>query len=130
MKKSGSPVSPKHILLHVQDSQSVLHTVRLVVNEENETGAVSVRAATGARQQQELTRIKKSKSGDHLNCRAGGATVSLSLRHMEGSPELRVLVSLFFTVFNGVYSLDESEYQRLAQWIRELSIGLITQELS
>jgi hypothetical protein len=114
----------KHISLQVQDQEGTAYTVRLAVVEPHETGTLSILTPAGELAQQfELTHLQKGKDGTQLTCHVSGATVTLSLRHDNNSPQLHVAASWFFSIFDAVYRLDRAEHRRFSEWIKGLSIG-------
>jgi hypothetical protein len=116
----------KHIALQVRDQEGTAYTIRLMVAEQNETGALSILTpAGGVVRQFELSHLKKSRDGSHLSCYVSGATATLSLKRDKNPPELHVSASLFLPIFEAVYSIDPTEQERFMGWITTLSIGIL-----
>jgi hypothetical protein len=118
--------STEHISLHVRDQEGTASTVRLTVDESNASGTLSILTpAGGVSQQLALTHLKKAQDGTQLTCYVSGATATLSLARAKSPPELHVLASLFWPVFEAVYQIDPADQERLMAWINALRIGIL-----
>jgi hypothetical protein len=119
--------SPEHISLQVRDQEGTASTVRLTVDERDATGTLSILTpAGGVSRQFALTHLKKARDGTQLTCYVSGAAATVSLEHDKNPPELHVIASLFFPIFEAVYQMDAAEQERLRGWISNLSVGILT----
>lgn len=118
--------STEHISLQVRDQEGTASTVRLTVDERDASGTLSILTpAGGGSRQFVLTHLKKARDGAQLTCSVSGATATVSLEHDKNPPELHVVASLFFPIFEVAYQMDAAEQERLMGWIRNLRIGIL-----
>jgi hypothetical protein len=118
--------STEQVSLQVRDQEGTASTVRLMVDESDASGTLSILTpAGGVSRQLALTHLKKAPDGTQLICDVSGATATLSLQRHKSPPELRVLASLFLPVFEAVYQIDPVDQERLMAWINALRIGIL-----
>jgi hypothetical protein len=77
-------------------------------------------------QQFALSRIKKSIHGTQLACTVQGATTTLVLHGDKNPPEMRVVARLFWPIFDATYRLSQEEHLRFVQWIKALTLDVLT----
>jgi hypothetical protein len=118
--------STEHISFQVRDQEGTTSMVRLTVDASDASGILSILTpAGGVSRQLALTHLKKAGDGTQLACYVSGATATLSLEHDKSPPELHVLASLFWPVFEAVYHIDPAEQERLMAWSKTLKIGIL-----
>jgi hypothetical protein len=76
-------------------------------------------------QQFEATHLRKGEDGTRLTCHVSSATATLVLERAKNLPELHVLASLFFPLFEAVYQIDLTEQERFIEWVNCLGIGVL-----
>lgn len=118
--------STKHISLQVRGQEGTASTVRLAVDESAASGNLSILGPAGEVSQQfGLSHLKKDRDGTQLSCYVSGATATLALERSKNPPELHVLASIIFPIFEAVYQIDPAEQKRLMGWINDLRIGIL-----
>jgi hypothetical protein len=118
--------STEHISFPVRDQEGTASMVRLTVDASDASGTLSIlTAAGGVSRQLALTHLQKARDATRLTCDVSGATVTLSLERDKSPPELHVLASLFWPVFEAVYQIDPADQERLMAWINALKIGIL-----
>jgi hypothetical protein len=118
--------STEHISFQVRDQEGTASMVRLTVDASDASGTLSILTpAGGVSRQLALTHLQKASDGTQLACDVSGATATLSLERDKSSPELHVLASFFWPVFEAVYHIDPAEQERLMAWINTLKIGTL-----
>jgi hypothetical protein len=100
--------------------------VRLTVDESDASGTLSILTpAGGVSRQLALTHLKKARDGTRLTCYVSGAAATLSLKRDKNLPELHILASIVFPIFEAVYHIDPAEQERLMASINALRIGIL-----
>jgi hypothetical protein len=118
--------APEPIAVQVRDHEGTASTVRLSVDEGEATGTLSILTSAGSVSRQfALSHLQKAQNGAQLTCDVSGATATVSLEPDKDPPELHVVASLFWPIFEAVYRMDAAEQERLKGWIRNLNIGLL-----
>jgi hypothetical protein len=118
--------STEHVSLQVRDQEGTASMVRLTVDESDASGTLSILTPAGeVSQQLAFTHLQKAQDGTQLTCYVSGATATLSLEGDKSPPELHVVASLFWPVFEAVYQIDPVDQERLIAWINALSIGIL-----
>jgi hypothetical protein len=116
----------KHITLQVQDPQCTVYQIRLTVDEAAASGTLAILTPEGTvAQQSDLLRLKKDINGTQLACTVRGATTTLVLHGDKTPPEMQVVASLFWPIFDATYRLSQEEHQRFMQWIQTLTLDLL-----
>jgi hypothetical protein len=117
--------STEHISFQVRDQEGTTSIVQLTVDASDASGTLSILGHAGAVSRQfELSHLKKDLDGTQLTCYVSGVTATLSLERVKNPPELHVVASVFWPLFEAAYQIDPAEQERLMAWINALKIDL------